>query len=158
MKLRSLTLLLVAFAALSFTGCAGNKKLAKEVEALRMQVNTLSSDISQIDAQQKELEQSVKGDAGESAIAGFDESADSAGAAGIKGGTGANVYRTPSGFTIQTTTLQRALKNAGYYTGPVDGKAGAGTKDAIRRFQADNGLNADGVAGRQTWAKLQSHA
>jgi peptidoglycan hydrolase-like protein with peptidoglycan-binding domain len=123
-----------------------------------MQVNTLSSDISQIDAQQKELEQAVKGTGEAPADGSFEESAVSASSGAIKGGSGSNVYRTPSGFTIQTTTLQRALKNAGYYTGPIDGRAGSGTKDAIRRFQADNGLEADGVAGRQTWAKLQAHS
>ena len=154
MKLRSLTLLLVIGASFSFVGCAGNKKIEKEVEALRMQVNTLSSDVSQLDAQQKELE--AKGQTDSAVAPSFDDSASAPVA--IKGGTGANVYRTPSGFTIQTTSLQRALKNAGYYQGPVDGKAGAGTKDAIRRFQADNGLTADGVAGRQTWAKLQAHS
>jgi len=156
MKLRSLTLLLVIGAAFSFVGCAGNKKLEKDVEALRMQVNTLSSDVSQLDAQQKELEAKGQADT-TSAVGSFDDSSASA-PVSIKGGSGANVYRTPSGFTIQTTSLQRALKNAGYYKGPVDGKAGAGTKDAIRRFQADNGLTADGVAGRQTWAKLQAHS
>jgi len=154
MKLRSLTLLLVVGASFSFVGCAGNKKIEKEIEALRMQVNTLSSDVSQLDAQQKELE--AKGQADVAAVSSFDDSASAPVA--IKGGSGSNVYRTPSGFTIQTTSLQRALKNAGYYQGPVDGKAGAGTKDAIRRFQADNGLTADGVAGRQTWAKLQAHS
>jgi peptidoglycan hydrolase-like protein with peptidoglycan-binding domain len=157
MKVRFLTLLLVAVAAFSVVGCAGNKKLEKEVEALRMQVNTLSSDVSQLDAQQKELDASLKAQPADTGAASFDESA-SVGAAPMKGSFGSNIYRTPSGFTLQTTTLQRALKNAGYYTGPVDGKAGAGTKDAIRRFQSDNGLTADGVCGRATWAKLKSYS
>jgi murein L,D-transpeptidase YcbB/YkuD len=155
MKLRSFALLLVAFAALAFTGCAGNKKMEKDIEALRMQVNTLASDVSQLDAQQKELEQAVKAPA---EGVGVSEGIMSEPAVGIKGGTGANVYRTPSGFTIQTTSLQRALKNAGYYSGPVDGKAGAATKEAIRRFQEASGLKADGVCGRATWAKLKANA
>jgi len=157
MRLHTLTLLLVACAALVFTGCAGNKKLEKDIEALRMQVNTLASDVSQLDAQQKELEQAVKAPA-EGMGVGVAEGMMTEPAVGIKGGSGANVYRTPSGFTIQTTMLQRALKNAGYYTGPIDGKTGSGTREAIRRFQEDNGLTADGVCGRQTWAKLKSHA
>jgi peptidoglycan hydrolase-like protein with peptidoglycan-binding domain len=156
MKSRSFALLLVACAALTFVGCAGNKKLEKEVEALRMQVNTLSSDVSQLDAQQKEAE-AAKAQPAEGASV-SDEFSSGSPAVAIKGGTGANVYRTPSGFTLQTTTLQRALKNAGYYSGTVDGKAGAGTKDSIRRFQADHGLKADGVCGRGTWAKLKSYA
>lgn len=154
MKARSLTLLLVACAAIAFVGCAGTKKLEKEVEALRMQVNTLSSDISQLDAQQRDLEQMMKGQGAKMSI--VEETMIVEGP--VKGGSGANVYRTPSGFTIQTTSLQSALKNAGYYTGPVDGVAGHQTKDAIRRFQADNGLKTDGICGRKTWAKLKVYA
>lgn len=36
--------------------------------------------------------------------------------------------------------VQRALKTRGYYTGPVDGDAGSGTRGAIRGFREDNGL------------------
>ena len=50
--------------------------------------------------------------------------------------------------------VQEALKNAGLYTGKIDGVAGSRTKKAIRDFQAQNNLNADGRVGPQTWAKL----
>jgi murein L,D-transpeptidase YcbB/YkuD len=50
--------------------------------------------------------------------------------------------------------IQSALTNAGYYKGPVDGKLGSKTKQAIKDFQKANGLKADGVAGKQTKAKL----
>lgn len=53
--------------------------------------------------------------------------------------------------------IQTALKNAGYYTGPVDGKIGAKSKDAISAFQKDHGLSADGVIGQRTWAELKSY-
>lgn len=46
--------------------------------------------------------------------------------------------------------VQRALKNAGYYYGDIDGKIGSKSKRAIREFQADNGLKVDGIAGPQT--------
>jgi lysozyme family protein len=153
MKSRTLTLLLFACVALSLVGCAGTKKLEKEIEALRMQVNTLSADISQLDAQQRDLEQMVKGSSDQMTIV-----EEAVVVAPVKGGTSSNVYSTPSGFTLQTTTLQKALKNAGYYTGPVDGVAGHQTKDAIRRFQADHGLTTDGICGRKTWAKLKDYS
>src|SRR3989338_6290313 len=43
--------------------------------------------------------------------------------------------------------IQKALKDAGYYTGNVDGKIGAKTRKAIKEFQSANGLNPDGVVG-----------
>ena len=57
-----------------------------------------------------------------------------------------------------THEVQQALKNAGFYQGPVDGKMGALTKEAIKEFQRVHGLKDDGVAGRQTWAKLRAYA
>jgi peptidoglycan hydrolase-like protein with peptidoglycan-binding domain len=55
----------------------------------------------------------------------------------------------PSGTEIQT-----ALKNAGYYAGPIDGKIGSMTKKAIQEFQKANGLEVDGKVGPKTWALL----
>jgi len=59
--------------------------------------------------------------------------------------------------TPTTEQIQTALKNAGYYTGSIDGKLGPRSKKAIEAFQKDNGLKADGKVGRKTWAKLQTH-
>ncbi|MDP3143645.1 MAG: peptidoglycan-binding domain-containing protein [Candidatus Omnitrophota bacterium] len=53
--------------------------------------------------------------------------------------------------------IQTALKNAGYYTGAIDGKIGPKSKKAIEAFQKDNGLKADGKVGSKTWAKLQAY-
>ncbi|MBU4376041.1 MAG: peptidoglycan-binding protein [Candidatus Omnitrophica bacterium] len=53
--------------------------------------------------------------------------------------------------------IQIALKNAGYYAGPVDGKAGEKTKKAIESFQKTSDLTPDGVAGQKTWAKLKKY-
>jgi peptidoglycan hydrolase-like protein with peptidoglycan-binding domain len=51
--------------------------------------------------------------------------------------------------------IQRALKSAGVYTGPMDGKIGSGTKAAIIEFQKSHGLKADGVLGKKTWDELK---
>ncbi len=53
--------------------------------------------------------------------------------------------------------VQQALKNAGLYQGPVDGKPGPRTKSAIREFQRTQGLHADGVVGKRTWEKLSPY-
>jgi len=56
---------------------------------------------------------------------------------------------------VDPKDVQTALKNAGYYTGAIDGKVGSGTKSAIVQFQKDNNLNSDGLMGRQTWNELK---
>ena len=53
--------------------------------------------------------------------------------------------------------IQAALKNAGYYTGQIDGKIGPLTKKAIEEFQKANNLKADGKVGLKTWALLSAH-
>ncbi len=50
--------------------------------------------------------------------------------------------------------IQKALKNAGYYDGAIDGKIGPRTRSAIKAFQGDKGLKADGIPGAQTKDKL----
>lgn len=53
--------------------------------------------------------------------------------------------------------VQIALKNAGFYTGAVDGKIGPKTKKAIQEFQKAKGLKVDGKVGPMTWAELEKY-
>ena len=53
------------------------------------------------------------------------------------------------------TDVQRALKSAGYYDGPIDGKIGKKSQKAIEAFQKDRDLGSDGIVGKKTWAELQ---
>ena len=50
--------------------------------------------------------------------------------------------------------LQTALQQLQYYTGEVDGQYGQGTALAVKLFQAQAGLAADGLAGTETLAAL----
>lgn len=52
------------------------------------------------------------------------------------------------------TEIQEKLQNWGYYSGSVDGVYGSRTEDAVKKFQQNNGLTADGVAGSATLAAL----
>lgn len=64
----------------------------------------------------------------------------------------------PSGpYKPTAQEIQTALKNAGYYTGSIDGKVGPLTKKAIEEFQKANALQADGKVGPKTWAVLSPH-
>ncbi len=53
--------------------------------------------------------------------------------------------------------IQTALKNAGFYTGEVDGRIGPMTRKAIKDFQTSKGLTADGKVGSKTWAELEKY-
>jgi len=53
--------------------------------------------------------------------------------------------------------IQQALKNAGLYEGAIDGSLGKKSKAAIKAFQEQNGLTADGKVGKKTWAKLSTY-
>lgn len=50
--------------------------------------------------------------------------------------------------------IQQALANAGVYNGAIDGNLGPKSKKAIKLFQEQNGLAADGKVGPRTWKKL----
>ena len=52
------------------------------------------------------------------------------------------------------TFIQTALKSLKYYTAEITGHFGSKTEDAVKRFQKDNGLTADGVVGKTTMDKL----
>lgn len=51
--------------------------------------------------------------------------------------------------------LQFRLQILGYYNSKMDGKFGSSTTQAVRRFQQNYGLKADGVVGPQTWKALK---
>jgi peptidoglycan hydrolase-like protein with peptidoglycan-binding domain len=64
------------------------------------------------------------------------------------------IIRVPG---VSARQVQTTLKAAGFYQGSIDGKIGPKTKEGIKSFQADNGLTADGIVGRATWAKLKNY-
>ncbi|MDA2970293.1 MAG: peptidoglycan-binding protein, partial [Actinomycetota bacterium] len=56
-----------------------------------------------------------------------------------------------------TLDVQQFLSDNGYNPGPVDGQAGPKTLAAIKLFQSDKGLFADGVVGNKTKAAMREH-
>jgi len=57
------------------------------------------------------------------------------------------------GYSSIEVNVQRALSRKGYYTGPIDGDIGPGTRSAIRTYQDDQGLR---VTGRIDSALLRT--
>lgn len=59
--------------------------------------------------------------------------------------------------------VQRKLVIGGYYPGKydfdsvADGIFGKETEEAVKRFQRDCGLKADGIVGPQTWAAFDKY-
>ena len=53
-----------------------------------------------------------------------------------------------------TKLLQERLVKLGYNTSGVDGIYGSGTVNAVKSYQRDRGLSADGIVGQNTWRKL----
>jgi len=65
--------------------------------------------------------------------------------------------KSSAAVSLSPKKIQTALKNAGFYNGKVDGKIGRQTKKAIKNFQREKGLTADGVAGKATCQKLKKY-
>lgn len=157
-KIACLSAMFVMIGLIAFSGCA-SKKTSRKVDTLQAQMGVVTDELVRLDQslqdtraalQAEEVKRDqLKGELGatESQISSLKEEEGV-----IKG-----IYRTPSGFELPSVNIQKALKKAGYYDGALDGKIGPATRDAIRAFQQDNGLKADGVCGRQTWAKLKSY-
>lgn len=53
---------------------------------------------------------------------------------------------------------QQALKDKGYSVGQVDGKMGDNTRQALMKFQQDQGMQATGQLDQQTIAALESQS
>lgn len=59
--------------------------------------------------------------------------------------------------SLSNEQIQTALKNAGFYSGSIDGQIGPNTEKAIKAFQKENGLKADGIVGAKTKNLLIKH-
>lgn len=64
------------------------------------------------------------------------------------------------GYPKETAYLQQLLISLGYSVGKsgADGIFGSGTHNALWQFQKEYSLGVDGIAGKETWAKLETLA
>lgn len=57
-------------------------------------------------------------------------------------------------FGEEVRYLQQKLYSKLYNVGTIDGIFGKQTQQAVKEFQAENGLIADGIVGKNTWAAI----
>ncbi|MFH1338927.1 MAG: peptidoglycan-binding domain-containing protein [Candidatus Omnitrophota bacterium] len=129
---------------LSISGCASLRKDTRsaQTQELQTQVTKLKEELRQKNEEVNSLQWQLREAQRPKAASGTVVKAKTTG--------GDIVKMTPK-------NLQLALKKAGFYDGPVDGKIGKRTKQAIVDFQKANGLTADGVTGEKTWSKLKKY-
>jgi len=133
----------LAFASLiiSFGGCATcDKEKDFQIQGLKNQVSALETQAQQRDTKVDDLQGAGKTQA---------ETKPDAIQEKIVVGA---VKSRPN-----TKHIQTALKNAGYYSGRIDGKMGKQTIGAIKDFQKANNLPADGRVGKKTWNSLKEY-
>lgn len=66
--------------------------------------------------------------------------------------TGETLKNGSSGDNVKR--LQMNLNTMGFKAGTADGKFGNNTKDAVKSFQKEQGLEADGIAGKKTLTRM----
>jgi len=66
-----------------------------------------------------------------------------------------NLIKKGSSIERDVLLLQAFLREAEYLS-RIDGRFGAGTDIAVRRYQLDNALVSDGIVGQKTWTMLIS--
>jgi murein L,D-transpeptidase YcbB/YkuD len=160
-----LRLLPVCILAFVFSGCATtqmksqNEQMESRVTDLEKNLQAKDAEIVDLQYQVKDLSSkidAVKPAESDQVAPDAQNSTDQAEAVSDHseaGPIGSNIIRVK----VSPEKIQRALKSAGVYTGPVDGKIGPGTKEAIVEFQKSHGLKADGVLGKKTWDALKTY-
>jgi uncharacterized membrane protein YsdA (DUF1294 family) len=56
--------------------------------------------------------------------------------------------------TLEIKNIQQILKSHHYYSDKIDGIIGKNFREAIKKFQKNNGLKVDGIVGNRTYKKL----
>lgn len=128
--------LAVVFSAIAFlSGCAtaGKRQEAMQVKQLQSHVDFLEAELERKDQQICALEET------------------------LKKAQEATLKKRSGPLQLSVRQIQRALKNAGFYKGPVDGKMGPNTKEAIKAFQKAHGLRPDGIVGKLTSKELERY-
>lgn len=147
------------------SGSKGNsvKKLQEALQALGLYTDTVdgyygdSTKIAVMEYQNKynqDYEAAHPGEKGPLPVNGVAGTATLT-ALGLKPSASPSTTRLEIGSTgDMVETVQQKLKDAGYYTGDVNGIFDKATETAVKAFQAASGLKQDGIVGSATWQAL----
>lgn len=134
-------------------GCATTSKQDDlEAQGLRNQITVLETQLQSKDEEIKALKDSLASSTAEKQLLPMPIALE---APGQEAATGKITDRER--FRPTSRQIQAALKNAGYQPGPIDGKIGKQTKEAIKAFQQANKLEVDGKVGQSTWNLLKDY-
>ena len=131
-----INVLLVGLLVVFLSGCATTRKTQdNQVQQLRNRINSLEAELQSKDEEISSLESELKE---------------------LKS---SDIRKTKDSRVLHLSLrqIQTALKSAGFYKGPIDGKTGSQTKEAIKAFQKANNLKPDGIVGKRTAEKLSKY-
>lgn len=148
MRNKMLCGLVIFFVAFAVCGCASTqKKTDEEIKTIKSKVDTLETRVEGMETKQAEVERAASEHA--QAIEELKTTA-------VK--TNFSPRTSVGKGKEHIKDIQTCLKNAGYYTGAIDGIKGGQTVKATKEFQKANGLAADGVVGKKTWELLSKYS
>lgn len=153
---------LIAAAVLSVSGCAGTRlnkgaeskkplKPAEQIEMLESESRAKDKEITRLQMELMDVKRRLADTQTARPIV-IQDTLTQAPSSNVTSAKKATI--SVPGVTV--LDLQKALKSAGYDPGPLDGRLGKRTKQAVLDFQRARGLKADGVVGQKTWSALKS--
>ena len=154
--MKNLQYSLIAVCLVSLVGCHA-KSNSEELNTLKSRVSSLEQQVAMLNQAIAKSEEIPQAKASESLSTGTNSSETAS--ASLTGSAPAQPAGAESTASAALTPIeiQKALQNAGYYRGTPDGRIGPKTIQAIKDFQTENGLIADGKIGKKTSEKLRAH-
>lgn len=153
----SVRILMIGGLAMLLSGCVTTQGSKSNVDQLQIRVVDLEKKLEERDSEIVDLKYQIKDlssrTSGQSSSIEEDVPVHKSSAPSMDSSSGSSdkVIKVAA----STSDVQKALKNAGFYKGSIDGKIGQQTKKAIESFQRQHNLTADGVIGRRTWEELK---
>lgn len=159
--MRLVSVFIALFSLIFLSGCVTTSKYKTDMDRLQSKIDALENSLKQQEGEkvafkqtQQQIEEALQKQTEVNAALrkDMDAAKKKLGSLNRKKSEEKAELKMPSAKEIQG-----ALKNSGFYAGQIDGVIGAGTKEAIRKFQEANQLTPDAVVGSKTWELLAKY-